>query len=418
MTDTTLEAIRKHRDTAMRIARGYAKKLPRSVLLEDIEQAALIGLFEWKRNHPDETASGWEWGMKTRIRGSIIDELRAQDWSQRRARSEGKGPVILGFDDVGTPDERAWEPSYDDASVIARMIVEEEAREALRAPLHDRDRKVINMVVWREMRFQDVAHRLGISEPRVSQIHARSMRTMRAHLTGDLPEATPSQLTNGTAIPRHARRTIREHHANQANRAAHRTIGSAPGGHPPEPHPAGVRAGGLGSAADPDAARSVPPGSGVYEIGAAALAELRARHAEGSTPVIATLPEEGVDLCAELARYQSWMVDQALIRTNGNNQQAAKLLRINRTTLVEMLKRSTPLRPSAREESPPMKQEAEPDDYQQIDAKGLQKVPRAAIARLRAEGLSAKRIAGQLHCNPYLVERELRRLERAEEVAQ
>lgn len=410
MSNTTLEAIRKHRDTAMRIARGFAKKLPKSVLLEDIEQAALIGLFEWKRNHPDETDEGWTGGLKMRIRGSIIDELRAQDWSQRRARSEGKGPVILGFDDVGTPDDRAWEPSCEDASVIDRMIVDQEAAEALRAPMHQTDAKVIDMTVFRGMRFGDAAHRLGLSEPRVSQMHARAINTMHAYLTGDT-EHLPRR-GQGHGLNRATKRTIREHHANQANRAAHRTTGSGPGGHTPEPHPAGVRAGGLGSAADPDAARSVPPGSGIYEIGAAALAELRARHAEGSPPVIATLPEEGVDLCAELARYQSWMVDQALIRTNGNKQQAAKLLRINRTTLVEMLKRSTPLRPSAREESPPMKQE-EPAGYQQIKANGLQTVPRAAIARLRAEGLSAKRIAGQLQCNPYLVERELRRLERA-----
>lgn len=54
-----------------------------------------------------------------------------------------------------------------------------------------------------------------------------------------------------------------------------------------------------------------------------------------------TLPEEGLDLPAEIARYQAWLVDQALIRTNGNRAGAARLLGINRTTLVEMLRRET-----------------------------------------------------------------------------
>lgn len=55
-------------------------------------------------------------------------------------------------------------------------------------------------------------------------------------------------------------------------------------------------------------------------------------------PVKSTLPEEGIDLNAELARYQSWLVSQALIRAMGNRTKAARLLRIKRTTLVMMLK--------------------------------------------------------------------------------
>lgn len=137
--------------------------------------------------------------------------------------------------------------------------------------------------------------------------------------------------------------------------------------------------------------------------------------------MIATLPEEGVDLAGELARYQAWMIDQALIRSQGNKSQAAKLLGLKRTTLVEMLKSAKRAHPHialAREESPPMKQstgtpapeQAESSGYQQINEKGLQTVPRVEIARLRGEGLTAKQIAAKVHCNQFLVERELRRM--------
>jgi DNA-binding NtrC family response regulator len=40
----------------------------------------------------------------------------------------------------------------------------------------------------------------------------------------------------------------------------------------------------------------------------------------------------------ELQRYQEWLVDQALIRTNGNRAAAARLLGIKRTTLIMMLR--------------------------------------------------------------------------------
>jgi len=52
------------------------------------------------------------------------------------------------------------------------------------------------------------------------------------------------------------------------------------------------------------------------------------------------LPAEGVDLRAVVARLEETLIDQALERTGGNRNAAAQLLGLNRTTLVEKLKRS------------------------------------------------------------------------------
>jgi hypothetical protein len=51
VTDPTLESIRRHSATALGIARGYCRKLPRSIPREDIEQAALDTLCK----HDEET---------------------------------------------------------------------------------------------------------------------------------------------------------------------------------------------------------------------------------------------------------------------------------------------------------------------------------------------------------------------------
>jgi DNA-binding NtrC family response regulator len=51
------------------------------------------------------------------------------------------------------------------------------------------------------------------------------------------------------------------------------------------------------------------------------------------------LPEEGVDLDEFLARAERDLIRRALERTNGNRSQAADLLRVKRTTLVEKIKR-------------------------------------------------------------------------------
>jgi DNA-binding NtrC family response regulator len=51
------------------------------------------------------------------------------------------------------------------------------------------------------------------------------------------------------------------------------------------------------------------------------------------------LPEEGIDLRAAVDRLETALVKQALERTGNNKNAAANLLRMNRTTLVEMIKR-------------------------------------------------------------------------------
>jgi DNA-binding NtrC family response regulator len=56
--------------------------------------------------------------------------------------------------------------------------------------------------------------------------------------------------------------------------------------------------------------------------------------------VTSTLPDGGLNLIAELRRYKEWLIDQALVRTQGNRAQAARLLGLKRTTLVMMLRES------------------------------------------------------------------------------
>jgi len=53
----------------------------------------------------------------------------------------------------------------------------------------------------------------------------------------------------------------------------------------------------------------------------------------------AELPESGIDLKAAIEEYESNLIRQALARTGGNKNRAAQLLGLNRTTLVEMVKR-------------------------------------------------------------------------------
>lgn len=59
------------------------------------------------------------------------------------------------------------------------------------------------------------------------------------------------------------------------------------------------------------------------------------------------LPEKGLDLKNVVAAFENHLVDQALARTSGNKNRASQLLGLNRTTLVEKLRKRgmiTPLK--------------------------------------------------------------------------
>ncbi|MCX7822476.1 MAG: sigma-54 dependent transcriptional regulator [Syntrophobacterales bacterium] len=57
------------------------------------------------------------------------------------------------------------------------------------------------------------------------------------------------------------------------------------------------------------------------------------------SPILATLPEEGIDLKKFLENIEKSLIQQALDKTGGVKNQAAKLLGLNRTTLIEKMKK-------------------------------------------------------------------------------
>jgi sigma-54 specific flagellar transcriptional regulator A len=77
------------------------------------------------------------------------------------------------------------------------------------------------------------------------------------------------------------------------------------------------------------------------EIGAHDIpSNIRTGHRAGSEPTAsAELPEMGIDLREAVEEYENRLIRQALARTGGNKNRAAQLLGLNRTTLVEMVKR-------------------------------------------------------------------------------
>ncbi len=449
------------RELAAEIAGAIQRKLPRSVQREDLQQAALIGLWDAvRRDIGDRTPEQRRGYLITRIRGQILDELRAQDWAKRRhkKRKNGGPPlepvVVVRFDDVG---HREAGPSFEESltspepspeeQAITRIDQAREVTEALGAPLNERHLHVVRGHYFRGQRFSDLATQLRTSEPRISQLHAQAIHTMRGWLTGEQQTDELTHFQNKAPLLV-ARKAIQKKWETHEGRRSDRRAGGAPGAAPaPSAVARSVPSRGLGRPTAAASARPVPAGAGGPELGGqirpgvypdprpgpghrivsrsdaprAFADEVNARRWLGGLTMTAealaipsTLPDEGIDLAAELERYRDWMIEQALTRTLGNRQQAANLLGLNRTTLVEMLKRSGA---SARAESPEMKQaEPEPSSPEALAlasvARVAARIPWDRVAVLRAEGKSegqiSKILKGVIGAHQWTIEKALR----------
>jgi RNA polymerase sigma factor for flagellar operon FliA len=167
-----------------RIALHLHRKCPANVQLDDLIASGAVGLLDALRRSGPDRGKPFQFYASTRIRGAILDELRALDWLSRSerlaARAQGDDcATIVGFDDL--PDGLDAE-AYDDAaspleSAELRSDRDELAEAVARLP--EREASIVAMHYYRGRAFKDIASELHVSEPRISQLHARAVKMLR-----------------------------------------------------------------------------------------------------------------------------------------------------------------------------------------------------------------------------------------------
>jgi RNA polymerase sigma factor for flagellar operon FliA len=142
------ELLARYTPVVWQIAGGFQRKLPKSVLHEDLVAAGMSGLWDAIRRQSAQDDERFEWYVRVRIRGAILDELRAQDWLPRRARAtaEAEGnaaPAVVRLDDVSEL-EHAWALASGDATdnaVDAKLQSESLLRAVRQLP--ERERHIV-----------------------------------------------------------------------------------------------------------------------------------------------------------------------------------------------------------------------------------------------------------------------------------
>ncbi len=188
---------------AHRAAATYG--LPASVDPSDLVSCGVLGLAEaWDRFDP-ERGVAFEAFAIPRIKGAVIDAIRAADWVPRKARQRARMTgeqlaVLVSIDeDHGSEsgermsaaerlaDEHLPEPGHE-------LLVDEGKRQLIGSlnRLPERERMIVTLHYFEGVPLQEIAGSLGVTESRVSQLHTRALRMMREGLEladADVPSA-------------------------------------------------------------------------------------------------------------------------------------------------------------------------------------------------------------------------------------
>lgn len=207
-----------------KVAKRLARKLPRHVRMDELISAGMMGLLDASERFDPDRNDRFESFAEFRIRGAMLDDLRARDSLSRdmrricneladataslanqlgRAPSEGEvaermgisvdeirarqgklsGQSVVGFDDADpafldrVADDSAATP-YDltaKRELFGQMVDHIEG-------LPERMQQVLALYYCEDLNLKEIAAVLGVTESRVCQIHTEATRRLRSSL--------------------------------------------------------------------------------------------------------------------------------------------------------------------------------------------------------------------------------------------
>lgn len=210
------------------VVERVAATLPRNVDHEDLYSAGVLGLLDAHAKFDTGKGVKFETYAVWRIKGAVLDQLRALDWASRsmrrkarnldgvtrkldqklgRAASEEevarelkmsrddfyrlldhvRGAVLVSLDETRTSDGEEQGTLADHLADPNAIDLEEKLEEVQQRDvllrtidqLPEQERLVVALYYYEHLTLKEIGRTLGISESRVSQVHTRAMSRLR-----------------------------------------------------------------------------------------------------------------------------------------------------------------------------------------------------------------------------------------------
>ena len=177
---------------AHRAAATYG--LPVGLEASDLVSSGVIGLAEAWERYDATRGVAFEAYAVPRVRGAIIDAIRASDWVPRKARQRSRRtgePVamLVSLDGGRTADDNdgygADRIADDGCPAPGAEMLAGERRHELVATLNrlpEREKMIVTLHYFHGVQLAEIARQLGVTESRVSQLHGRALRMLREGL--------------------------------------------------------------------------------------------------------------------------------------------------------------------------------------------------------------------------------------------
>jgi RNA polymerase sigma factor for flagellar operon FliA len=226
------ELIREYTPLIKFIAQKIAVRLPSNIELDDLISSGVIGLMDAIEKYDPTRDNKFKTYAEFRIRGAILDELRAQDWVPRSVRDKAKlldktvadleaatgkqatdeevaaklnmtldeffelvnqvRPVsVLSIDEIASfsnVDKKSLMSLLEDVKVANPYIqlnlksVKDVITGAIEE-LPERQRLVLSLYYYEDLNLKEIGKVLRVTESRVSQLHAQAISRLRQKLT-------------------------------------------------------------------------------------------------------------------------------------------------------------------------------------------------------------------------------------------
>ena len=213
-----------------RIAYHLMAKLPASVQVDDLIQNGMIGLLDALGRFEEGMGAQFETYAVQRVRGSMLDGLRENDWLPRGIRKEmrrveavlqklehehgrppaeselaaaldmpladyqhllqeARGHQLVYIEDLASENEDYLEHHAAGTSPDPFAVLEEsETRGALVAAiahLPEREKLMMALYYEQDLNQREIGVVMGVTESRVCQLHAQAVARLRAALLGE-----------------------------------------------------------------------------------------------------------------------------------------------------------------------------------------------------------------------------------------